>query len=234
MWRELHPHHMPPAPTDKPRRRQEDLNGYSWREVVFMSRELGFVNMLGADAVGQPGQRRFRLFAQSARGSVVMWMEKGQLNNLSLALDRFLAQLTEGQVLRVEARAGGQPVPEGMPDDFPLPPTYDFQVGEMKLGYDERHDSFVLSATPLEIVMGQDQRPQLLIREEEAVSFSFTQDDARQLTSLISAVVSQGRPVCPLCGAPLEEGPHACLKQNGHLEIIRIEGEDDDNDEDQE
>jgi uncharacterized repeat protein (TIGR03847 family) len=191
-----------------------------------MSRELGPVSVLGADAVGQPGQRRFRLFAQSTRGSVIMWMEKGQLNNLSLALDRFLAQLTEGQVLRIEARAGSPPVPEGMPDDFPVPATYDFQVGEMKLGYDERHDIFVLSATPLDIVLGPDERPQLLMREEEAVSFSFTQDDARQLTSLINAVVSRGRPVCPLCGAPLEDGPHACLKQNGHLEIIRIEGEE--------
>jgi uncharacterized repeat protein (TIGR03847 family) len=190
-----------------------------------MSRELGRVNVLGADAVGQPGQRRFRLFAQSTRGSVVMWMEKGQLNNLSLALDRFLAQLSEGQVLRVEARSGSQPVPEGMPDDFPLPATYDFQVGEMKLGYDERRESFVLSATPLEIVIGEDQSPQLLIREEEAVSIVFTQDEARQLSSLIGAVVSGGRPVCPLCGAPLEDGPHACLKQNGHLEILRIEDE---------
>ncbi len=198
---------------------------------MFMSRELGPVSVLGADAVGQPGQRRFRLFARSTRGSVIMWMEKGQLNNLSLALDRFLAQLTEGQVLRVEARAGSQPAPEGMPDDFPLPATYDFQVGEMKLGYDERHDTFVLSATPLDIVLGPDERPQLLMREEDAVSFSFTRDDARQLTRLISAVVSRGRPVCPLCGAPLEDGPHACLKQNGHLEIIRIEGEDEEDQE---
>ena len=40
-----------------------------------MSVELGSVRVLGADAVGQPGQRRFRLFVQTARGSAIMWMQ---------------------------------------------------------------------------------------------------------------------------------------------------------------
>jgi hypothetical protein len=31
-----------------------------------------------------------------------------------------------------------------------------------------------------------------------------------------------GRPVCPLCHEPLDEGPHACEKQNGHHQIIQI------------
>ena len=52
-----------------------------------MGIELGPVWLLGADAVGQPGQRRFRLFVQSARGSAILWMEKEQLNSLSLSLD---------------------------------------------------------------------------------------------------------------------------------------------------
>ena len=39
-----------------------------------MSIELGRVDVLGADAIGQPGQRRFCLFARSWRGSALMWM----------------------------------------------------------------------------------------------------------------------------------------------------------------
>ena len=76
-----------------------------------MSVHLGPARVLGAEAVGQPGQRRFRLFVQSARGSAVMWLEKGQLNSLSLALDRSLALISDGKVLRIEARAGEPPAP---------------------------------------------------------------------------------------------------------------------------
>ena len=53
-----------------------------------MSVDLGSVTVLGADAIGQQDQRQFRLFAQSVRGSVLMWLEKEQLDGLSIALDR--------------------------------------------------------------------------------------------------------------------------------------------------
>src|SRR6266581_4464967 len=83
-----------------------------------MSTQLGPLEILGAAAVGQPGQRRFCLYVQSRRDSAVIWMEKEQLNRLSLTLDQVLAQLTEGQVLRTEAEAGRRPAPAGLPADF--------------------------------------------------------------------------------------------------------------------
>ncbi len=193
-----------------------------------MNEDLGLAELLGAEAVGQPGQRRFRLFVQTTYNSAVMWMEKEQLNSLSLALDRFLAQITEGQMLRTEAQAGGRPIAAGMPTDFPRQPTYEFQVGQMKVNYDERAMRFLLSAVPLEIIMERGQEPQVLMNEDEAVSFLFTHEQARYLSSTISLVVSSGRPVCPLCRTPLDGGPHACVKQNGHREIVQVEeGEED-------
>src|SRR5450432_4043670 len=190
-----------------------------------MSIELGPVWLLGADAVGRPGQRRFRLFVQSARGSAILWMEKEQLNSLSLSLDGVLAHLTEGQVLRIEARSGEQPQPGKMPAEFPRVPTYELQVGQLKLGYDEDRDVFLISAIPLEIE--GEEEPSVTLREEEAVSFLFTQSDAQELSVAITAVVSAGRPLCPLCHAPLDGGPHACIKQNGHREILQIDPGDD-------
>jgi uncharacterized repeat protein (TIGR03847 family) len=188
-----------------------------------MSVDLGPIDVLGADAVGQPGQRRFRLFAQNIRGSVVVWMEKEQLNSLSLAIDRFLALITEGQVLRTEAVAGRQPLPPEMPTDFPRQPTYDIQMGQMRLNYDERRALFMLSAVPLEILTERGQEPQLVLREDRALAFLFTHQQAQRLSSTITILITSGRPVCPLCGVPLEEGPHACEKQNGHHDILRIE-----------
>ena len=192
-----------------------------------MSRDFGIVEILGAEAVGQPGQRRFRIYVQAERESAVMWMEKEQLNSLSLALDRFLAQVTEGQVLRMEAQSGSRPIASGMPTDFPVQPTYEFQVGQIKINYDERSTQFLLSAIPLQIVMERDE-PQVFMDENQAVSFLFTHRQAQHLSSTIALVVTSGRPVCPLCRTPLDGGPHACIKQNGHREIVQIAEDDED------
>jgi uncharacterized repeat protein (TIGR03847 family) len=193
-----------------------------------MSIDLGIVSTIGADAVGQPGQRRFRMFARSTRASAVMWMEKEHLNSLSLALDQFLALATEGEVLRTEARTGTSLSRlKGMPPDFPLAPTYDFQVGQMKLNYDEREETFVLNVTPLEMIVEPGQDPLIEMHEDESIQFAFTQQDAQELSNAITEVVAAGRPVCPLCGTPLDGGPHSCVKQNGHREIIQVDDDDD-------
>lgn len=193
-----------------------------------MSVDLGTTRILGAEAVGQPGQRRFRLYAQGISGSIVMWMEKEQLNSLSLALDRALAQLTEGQVLRVEASRERSQQATTMPADFPRYPTHEFQVGQLTLAYDNSKDEFVLSAVPLEIFLERGPDADLeALTDEDAVLFRFSQEQARQLSSVIVNIVRSGRPTCPYCGMPLDGGPHSCVKQNGHKEIIQVEAPDD-------
>ncbi|BCL82811.1 DUF3090 family protein [Ktedonobacteria bacterium brp13] len=194
-----------------------------------MSVDLGLVPTLGADAVGQPGQRRFRLFARSEQESAVMWMEKEQLAGLSEVLDRALALITEGQVLRVEARAEEAAGGSGMPSDFPSYPTHDIQAGQMRLNYDESAGTFSLSVVPIEALLeeegseGDEEEPQIAMRYEEAITFAFTQQQAHELSQSIQHILTAGRPVCPLCHMPLDGGPHACVKQNGHRDITQIE-----------
>lgn len=192
-----------------------------------MSTDMGPVNVLGADAVGEPGQRRFRLYAQAGSRSAVMWMEKEQLNTLSLALDRALAQLTEGKVLRMIAQAGPKPETMEIPVGFPSRPTYELQVGQIRIGYDQGRDLLVLIAAPIEILLERGQEPRALIREEESVSIFFTLQQAQDLTSSITLLVASGRPVCPLCNRPLDGGPHACAPQNGHRQVVQEPIEDD-------
>ena|SRR5438876_819744 len=100
-----------------------------------MNKDLGPVEIVGAEAVGKPGQRRFRLFAMSHNISVALWMEKEQLDNLSIALDRILAQLTEGRILRTEAQASPPQPSEGVPANFPAKPDFEFQVEKLELQY---------------------------------------------------------------------------------------------------
>ncbi len=97
----------------------------------------------------------------------------------------------------------------------------------MGISFNENDSTFMLNVTPLEIIMEPGREPQVVMNEDDAVSFIFTQQDAQRLSSSITYLVSAGRPVCPLCHTPLDGGPHACVKQNGHREIIQIEeGED--------
>jgi uncharacterized repeat protein (TIGR03847 family) len=203
-----------------------------------MSKDLGLVELLGADAVGPPGERRFRLFARSGSGSAVMWIEKVQLNELALALDRLLARVTQGRILHVEARAPGmeQEEEEGlvsMPADFPSVPDEEFQVARLKLSYDGRRALILLLAVPLEIVMEAGQELQGRLREDQALSLYCTHGQAQALTTTIMRVIAAGRPVCPFCHQPIEGGMHRCEKQNGHHKIIQMLEEDED-DEDEE
>ena len=191
-----------------------------------MSTDMGRVDVLGADTVGQPGQRRFRLFAQAGRRSLFLWMEKEQLNTLSLALDRVMAQVTEGNILRVVAQAAPSPAAGSLPADFPDHPTYEFQVGQIRIGYDERHSLLALIASPIEILLEPGQEPRAVIREDESISLLFTIPQAQRFTQSITTLVAGGRPVCPLCNTPLDGGPHACIRQNGHREVIQELEED--------
>jgi uncharacterized repeat protein (TIGR03847 family) len=194
-----------------------------------MSTDLGPVEILGAEAIGQPGERRFRLFALAGVRSLLLWMEKEQLNTLALALDRVMAQISGGNILRTVAQAAAQPQPESLPASFPRHPTAEFQVGQIRIGYDERHNLLALIASPIEILLEPGQEPRAVIREEESVSFLFTLPQAQRLTRSVTSLITGGRPVCPLCNTPLDGGPHACIRQNGHREIVQeLEGDEGD------
>ncbi|HEU5380580.1 MAG TPA: DUF3090 family protein [Ktedonobacteraceae bacterium] len=196
-------------------------------------RDLGIAEIVGAEAIGEPGQRRFRLFARTRSHSAILWMEKEQLLNLSLVIDRMLAQISEGRILRTEAQAGGLPGSQSAPGDVPVSPDYEFQVGQLRLSFEGERERFVLSAVPFEIEDDEQGEPQLYLHSDDTLSFLFTLEQAQKLTSRITFLVNSGRPVCPLCHTPLDGGPHACVKQNGHREIVQVLAEEEEEDDDE-
>ena len=176
--------------------------------------DFGSAELLDVEAVGQPGNRRFRLFALSQYGlSASLWMEREQMEALAVAIDRLLAQVSGRVVLRPEAQASAAPAPHA-PSDFPKHPDVEFHVGQMQIGYDEDDDSVVLRASPLEVI---ERDGELEVKEEAEPAFAVTlsQGSATRLSVHISAVLSGGRPRCPLCGQPMRDG-HVCEKQNGY------------------
>ena len=110
-----------------------------------------------------------------------------------------------------------------MPGEFPTSPDYDLQVGQLRLSFEGDREAFILLAVPFEITEDEQGEPQIELLTDDGLSVLFTIEQAQSLTSRITSLVNAGRPICPLCRTPLDGGPHACVKQNGHREIIQIE-----------
>lgn len=175
--------------------------------------DFGRVEELDAESIGEPGNRRFRLYARSPRGTASLWLEREQLERLSLAIDQILAQITGGDVLRPEAVAS-MVLPGGAPEDFPEHPDVEFQVSAMQLGYDDERDLVLLRAAPLELI---EEDGELSVREDVEPAFAalLTRTQATRLSVHIVGVLARGRPRCPFCGRPMEP-KHICEKQNGY------------------
>lgn len=166
-------------------------------------RDIGAVARLAADAVGEPGQRRFRLLVLGADGTMaVLWLEKEELQALAAAIEQLLLQLASDPRLET-LRPPPPPGPTAV--DFPAQPTVEFAVQRMALGYDEARKAFFLLVHDGE--SDPEGPPTLMMALDEL--------QLRQLRHQAAAVCAGGRPRCTLCGEVLE-GHHICVRANGH------------------
>jgi uncharacterized repeat protein (TIGR03847 family) len=179
--------------------------------------DLRDITELDAEAIGEPGKRVFRIRARGGEQTASLWLEKQQLQALSLAIRQVLEQASHS----AEPGPGASPaIPIA---DFPLEPSLDFRVGRLALGWDERSQRVILQAYPLEA------------DEDEAAAFSclVAADHAIAFCDVADAAVAGGRPTCVLCGEPVDAGGHACIRANGHRkDEIPSLGEADDEGED--
>ena len=165
----------------------------------FGARADGEAQRLRAEALGEPGQRRFRMLAIIDGATHVVWMEKQQLQALGLALEQLLEQLPD---------RGPELGASVSPEEFQADTLNQFRAGRMELWYDERHNQVVVVAHDL-AQEDEDAEPTLRCR--------MTRAQARDLSAEVATVVAAGRPRCTMCGAPMGPGPHVCPQQNGHL-----------------
>ncbi len=165
--------------------------------------EMGRIARLKADAVGEPGERRFRLIAESLEGrSVVMWMEKEQMFRLGEALQELVAEAEEMGTGNGDSTLPTEPA-QPMAD-----PGLEFQVGRLAVGYDPQIALFVIAAYEAEDIEDDDALP--------TVNLMATHDEVEALAEEAFAVCAAGRPVCSLCGAPMEKEFHMCPALNGN------------------
>ncbi|CCF84992.1 DUF3090 family protein [Nitrolancea hollandica] len=170
--------------------------------MAFEHHEYDLVTVLEAEALGEPGERRFRVIAGIPTDVVSLWMEKEQLHALGLAIEQLVTQLlTTGLAeSELEPRSASMigPVPISVPE---------YMVGKMAIGYDEERRQVAIFAH--DVTQEDDEAPVFAGRVPLPAAIA--------LAGQITDVVAAGRPRCPRCHAPIEASGHVCPHNNGHL-----------------
>ena len=161
---------------------------------------FGAVSRAAVEAIGEPGQRTFRLIMESGPASAFLWLEKEQLFQLGTYIQEIIASLPESP-------AGESEVPEPPWSEGLM--SVDFKVGKLALGHDGSSDCFLFLAH--DVKEEQD--------ETATMSFWLTRPQGEELASEVLKVCAAGRPRCFLCGQPIDADGHTCPRANGHAQL---------------
>ena len=143
---------------------------------------------------GDVGNRLFLFQVREGRRLAIIKCEKIQL----AALAEWISQVV-GELGR----------PGHLPDDFTLEAEYesDFVAGDIAVSLDEKAQAIDVTLESIE--------------EDSTLSVRLTREWAAGLAIAIVRLVEAGRPLCPLCGGPLDPKGHDCPRTNGHRPPIR-------------
>lgn len=160
--------------------------------------EFTRVTGIRSEALGEPGNRTFRIVVDSETSTATMWLEKEQLFQLALAIGHLQTSLPEGGGPRGGAR----------PKDETGPPAHlEFKVGRLVLGHEGNSDRFIIDAHDTEAAE-DDEDPAVRVWSEREQLTVFAEESLR--------LCAAGRPLCTLCGGPIDPTGHVCPRSNGH------------------
>ncbi|PKN81433.1 MAG: hypothetical protein CVU47_06675 [Chloroflexi bacterium HGW-Chloroflexi-9] len=180
--------------------------------------DFGLVDAVDAEAIGQPGQRTFRLRARSGDSYAALWIEKEQLAQLGRLFSQLLAE---------RSKLRGQPTtPVETVGNFPQRAQVDMQVARLGMDYDGDAEQLILLA---------DDQSAMERGDTPAFRMAMSRDQAVATIRLIEEIVTAGRPVCPMCKQPLnfEGEQHFCPHTNGHSKELEVPPVEDDEPEDE-
>ncbi len=161
------------------------------------------VSRITVGTVGPPGQRVFLLQASQGVSSITVKVEKEQVRVLSSSILELLDELDE-KYPRTYSKVD-EPLSSDLMLQEPFEPA--FVAGQIGLGYDKEQDLVVLVIQ--EIQLQETDQPSV-------ARFWVKRPQMKILGEHAAEVVTQGRPICPLCDAPIDPDGHFCPKSNGH------------------
>ena len=131
-------------------------------------------------------------------------MEKEHLAALALALNRLLEQTKDTD-------DGEESQPSIASTAFPDSPDVDFQLSRLGIGHDEEATAISIFAYDLDVDA-----------DDDIPTFSCQIDrlQARSFAKSAEEIVNAGRPVCLLCGGPINPDGHECGRRNGHSDRL--------------
>ncbi len=166
--------------------------------------EFGPVDHITVGTIGPPGSRVFFLQASEGAQVISLIIEKEQAHALAVAVSQLLDEL-ESEFELPPAR------PESVsPADLELrmPVEAIFRVSQIGIGYDQSRDLVLVAAQ--ELLLDDEEREPLVVR------FWATRSQMAALSRHAIEVVNAGRPICALCGQPIDPEGHFCPRANGH------------------
>jgi uncharacterized repeat protein (TIGR03847 family) len=154
--------------------------------------------------VGPAGQRTFYLQGIQGRQVVSLLIEKQQAQALAIGIDELLEEVEKQYPLDRE--------PEQVRRDLPLidPIHSRFRVGRLGLGYDAEEDLLVIFAQE------QLDEEEAARRDPAVGRFWASREQMAALSEQAKRTAAAGRPICALCGNPIDPEGHFCPPSNGH------------------
>ena len=173
--------------------------------------EFAWPDRVVVGTVGIPGQRTFYLQVRTGKQIVSIALEKQQSAQLAEKIDEILDQLmtVDGNPFHVPAST-----PLELVDNDDLETVQEqFRAGVMSLGWDPTTAQLVIEAYPLEEVDPDDDG---FLEEDddadpaEVLRVSMPVGTARAFAKRTREVVGAGRPICVICGQPIDADGHTC------------------------
>ena len=157
-----------------------------------------------ADYTGRPGERTFFLQARSDAVTTYL-IEKGQAQVLAERLRELLLLIDASDTITSTE-------PSRDPSfvlDTPIEPEW--RVGTIGLSYDDERDMIAISMSPV-----SEETAEIETADDFEVRIHLRRDQVRGFVLHTLAVVGEGRPLCRLCGLPMDPDGHICPAGNGH------------------
>jgi uncharacterized repeat protein (TIGR03847 family) len=162
--------------------------------------EFNEVTILSAFAVGVPGKRTFFLGIGKPNNWLRIWLEKEHLQALVVAIEQLFFTLSQEKIdLPEEGKT-----PSLSEDIASILPSAELDIAQITLGYDQG------SAT-IELLV---QRSGSQEEDLSEVDLRVTLVQLKEFGSQVTRVCAAGRPLCPICGDPIDPSGHVCPKQN--------------------
>ena len=173
--------------------------------------EFAWPDRVVIGTIGVPGARTFYLQVRAGAQLVSIALEKQQSALLAEKIDEILDQ-------RITLEGNPFSVPTGTPielvDNDPLEAVEEqFRTGAMSLGWDPTTAQVVIEAYPITDIdddPDDDSLDQDGVEVPEMLLVRMPVGTARAFTKRTREVVGAGRPLCPLCGQPMDADGHVC------------------------